>query len=941
MTNLNVENGSSDESRSMIDQDVMDKLLRSVAESLRDMAAVDDAPLADEGGMEDEGWAPRESLDEVLRRFEGYRALNAAISTLRGCASDARSFALHRINEIVSEVADRLWASAAWVFLKEGDALRAIVTQKTQKRDELLKIDEKSIVSWVARHREAYYTNDVDQDPYYRRAIEETRSAMAVPLITPEGELIGVLHLESLHPGAFSAAMLADLEMATGELIPHALALRSLDQTGPRWCPWHPRVHRWDLSRVLRRVCHAVKEALDGDDKDAIQCAIWAVDRPNDEIYIYATTGHGTQYIKDRTLGFRSFTGAVAQCPVGSVGTMRSGDDHSTLDIPTASGRVVRQGPLFQMEFKSKFLGLHQAVAVPLHPAGSDGRAGAAQCVLAIYAYGKDAVNDLPSREEMIQLADLLGDVISAYLAQRERLAAAYFERALSRRPSVAAFAPLVEELNTFLDLEEVRIYAQPRGGGALVGVDAGPEAKRRPAQRLDGNPVRQAYLAYLIEHVGTVVRINNARSHRPSGFELVGSNETSEALPWNDPNCRRFLDVGIAAGGETFGVIRLTRSARSRPFTPGDEAVVRSLVAASVPVFRGWQAWSEEPRPKKQRPSWGDPEALKREIDNCLGLAPVLEGLIGYYKPFDPTHAGLVVKHPHPDGAQFRWHIHRSPRPWEQPVGPRQMVHLAGLEWEHLLRHHHPVTFSRAAQSGTIAAGIRMPLQVWARERFLAEGIIALDFVRPVPWGLEDIELLFHAAQRISGLLFRAPLKSRDLAPGEVGRVALRDMLDYPKKRLGSVWADIRLRHGEEFKTVAGLGPDLPEMSWEPVRAEWSYDTAAFGVSEGMVGGRPACSIPLYLGSCLVGTFRFDLGDQLGERFRAASLSDNERQRFKFEEDLRRLIGEVLDLWSQSPAAQSTANVQFDWSQPAGESTGVAEWSPRFVCPPSFLLRN
>ena len=142
---------------------------------------------------------------------------------------------------------------------------------------------------------------------------------MAAPIKGYDGEVDGVICLESFHPEAkFSEDFCESLSAATAGLVPHIHVLKSLGRTDDRWCPWHPRVHRWDLALLLRRICHAVAETIETKiTEDSIECAIWSVDRANRELWMYATSGYGIEYLKEETIPFDSFTGCVAECPVG------------------------------------------------------------------------------------------------------------------------------------------------------------------------------------------------------------------------------------------------------------------------------------------------------------------------------------------------------------------------------------------------------------------------------------------------------------------------------------------------------------------------------------------------------------------------------------------------------------------------------------------------
>ena len=94
------------------------------------------------------------------------------------------------------------------------------------------------------------------------------------------------------------------------------IILEALNQASLDWCPWHPLLHLWDFSYVLRPICYAIAEALDGDGSNAIECSILEVDRPNAELYVSASSGQQTEYVH-QPLGFESFTGSVAEAAAG------------------------------------------------------------------------------------------------------------------------------------------------------------------------------------------------------------------------------------------------------------------------------------------------------------------------------------------------------------------------------------------------------------------------------------------------------------------------------------------------------------------------------------------------------------------------------------------------------------------------------------------------
>jgi hypothetical protein len=244
------------------------------------------------------------------------------------------------------------------------------------------------------------------------------------------------------------------------------------------------------------------------------------------------------------------------------------------------------------MEFKRTFMGLTEAMAVPIHRPDSAGDAGEARYVLGIYAYGDRAAQALPSREELVRIAETLGDLFSAYEEQRERLAVAYFAEALGEWQASWDYSPIMRGLGEFLHLEEVRIYPEVGRSGELVALED-DGLHRRSLTHDDGS---WKYLTDLLAHPGVPVRVNNAKSRCPDDLSGVLTRDASGWLPWDDPVRRRFLDVGIKG----LGVIRLVRPRQAKPFTPGDEQVFHRLAVLCGDALRNWETATRRARPAR-----------------------------------------------------------------------------------------------------------------------------------------------------------------------------------------------------------------------------------------------------------------------------------------------------------------------------------------------------
>jgi hypothetical protein len=573
----------------------VDELIRYIQDALRKLPETIHAivwrRITETFGTKSTGVsAPARELDrvDILENKYGYllhryHALRATIEVLRAAATEASGFAIQRLKELAAERRHFFWAPVAWIFVKEKDVLRAVVRRRTMDSASELPVDEKSISGFVAKHGKAYYTNNPQGDEKWRDTVPATAS-MAAPINAFSGDVIGVICLETFHSTErFSKPLLDALVAGTAGLVPHIHVLQSLGRTDASWCSWHPRLHKWDFALLLRRICHAIAEAI--EDKiaaDSIDCAIWLVDRSNCELWMYASSGYGIEYIKEETHPFGSFTGCVADCSAGTVGQANPGQNRpSTLWTFTADGKWKSQdGHPFLYVPKHKVTGLTEATATPIHLVDSSGKAGEAAYVLAFYAYDKAGQKLLTSlsREEQIELAKLLGELMSAYLKQRENLALAYFAEMFATPRDARDCAPIIREFTELFKLSEAKVYLRSGPYAELMAVE-----KHGLVRELDADDGNCEYLNALLARPGIPVRINSDNEHarRPDAM----MRDVAGWLPWNDPDHRRFLDIGI----EGVGVIRLIRSGTSKPFTPDDERLFVRLAALCGNFLRDW----------------------------------------------------------------------------------------------------------------------------------------------------------------------------------------------------------------------------------------------------------------------------------------------------------------------------------------------------------------
>lgn len=201
---------------------------------------------------------------------------------------------------------------------KESQSLRlevAIGKGRDARRALQLKLGQ-GITGWVALHGKPLLVQDVSADPRYLPIRKGVRSEMAVPLRV-EGEIIGVLNLDSNRKGAFSQT---DLELLTAlanqsarvihnarlhqELKRKALELETLFSVG------QTIVSSLELDEVLVRITRKVVQLLEG----VKLCSLMLLDEARGELLIRAVHGASERYTRKPPLKVSdSLLGKVAR----------------------------------------------------------------------------------------------------------------------------------------------------------------------------------------------------------------------------------------------------------------------------------------------------------------------------------------------------------------------------------------------------------------------------------------------------------------------------------------------------------------------------------------------------------------------------------------------------------------------------------------------------
>ena len=387
-------------------------------------------------------------------------ALSAVLATLRRFGEEARRRADRLLFSGTTRIANKFVASAAWLFVPVDGGFRAVFAHKNRHRDECLRADEPSWVARIAKLGKpdvAPIVPDPERYPDYKETLPDTRSIIATPIRSPEGEILGVFHLESANPEEYGERDLKDLENAADDLAGLLLVLRALECGDDRWFPWLDS--RFDLSRPLWEILDEVRKAID---PTGVQCTIWAADRQRKGLFVYATTGQDEDFESQKTLPLESYSGALAASPPGAVG-VSDPIGGTQIIVPVLGELVIRPDhPPYREErpFYLKWIG---SLGSPIY-ARSPRRAEAVRCTLTISCFEGVEKSRLPSHDELTQVAQEIGDFITGFLYLREQLAIYHLRRALHlcrsprRAGVIEEFRAIRRKLTEFFDLEAIAI---------------------------------------------------------------------------------------------------------------------------------------------------------------------------------------------------------------------------------------------------------------------------------------------------------------------------------------------------------------------------------------------------------------------------------------------------------------------------------------------------
>ncbi len=186
---------------------------RPTEEDLRDIEIfADQASIA----IENEKMVERE--EEFIQKLKILNKISREFSKL----VDLEDL-FHKIPELIKETYNLPFVGLG-IFDGENIVFRHYSTAYPSKSHKSVTQNlEEGLIGWAARNKKTLYIKDVSKDPRYLKGFEETRSELAIPLVS-EGELLGVMDFQSDEIDYFTSEDILVLENLTDQI---AISLRN------------------------------------------------------------------------------------------------------------------------------------------------------------------------------------------------------------------------------------------------------------------------------------------------------------------------------------------------------------------------------------------------------------------------------------------------------------------------------------------------------------------------------------------------------------------------------------------------------------------------------------------------------------------------------------------------------------------------------------------
>ena len=462
-----------------------------------------------------------------------------------------------------------------------------------------------------------------------------------------DNELLGVLTLESNRTAAFMSHHLAELESEVTRLVHCLIVLRKASETVRDYrLIWNPEATSWNLTDVLNEFCFSLASSVPDPRQDpGFGCTVWHADHMNYTAFAQGAVRFDHEYLTsmlptvDATLLDKNVI--KPQSFVGFVTSHEGSPEWVWRGDWDAAPYFVRHDKAIQM-------GLRTIVSAPIYktedrstqdaeesPAerktAADRIASLPEGALTFYFYDDDVASRETASNQIDNLAVLrCSDILSRFLARSRRLGAdiaAGLTRSRLRTEVTrleVGFEVLRDIVMDCLDGEGCSIFLcddsvlQATGwpkrlqcvsttgirtaadervsgkartylpNGVVYEVrcsEAGLRTKIDRREKFAGERTLRCLLSDKSPVRDNLTNVGPAADEKKSPARHI---ETGLLDTFED---RRFLGVGVFIskgkdGQRPLGVIRVLRSALSRPFVSADGEVLQAIAKSAIPLF-------------------------------------------------------------------------------------------------------------------------------------------------------------------------------------------------------------------------------------------------------------------------------------------------------------------------------------------------------------------
>ena|GEM_PF-6102402 len=500
-----------------------------------------------------------------------------------------------RVRDILGEMSEKYRSPHAWVFIPQAlGALRSVFSYRSRMTNQRVRMDERSIISQVARTLQPHAAPDVSKDPFYKPCLSGMKSELAVPIVSvgPRAErtLLGVANFESHELGNFTQDMEHPAEIDARELALPLICLKSAELGDlARW-PFDPGNSGWTTDGLLYRLCCGFTSALEHENPDTdLSATVWLAEWEEKLLWARAPAGYDYEYRREPLEGDTvTWSGATAR-----YGTVI---------------RTTPDDPRFKDKEKAKKMGMVRLLTTPIFDDPVAERSLGALNVCQFRTDGPETTEDrdaLPSDDTVVAFANLVGEATAELERVREEAACAYLDWKMeaSRLATEVSQVPaaqfhnlkevlrecfaadgcsifLPDEKDEFLDL-----VSSTGIRGERLEQHEGRWVVRRtePTRYPLRDPTNPSVMQFLFDHPGMAVVLNRVS-------DISGRQQLQEqGLPIKiypvgmehinpDTEERRFLGVCIRTQSRTSIVVRLVRSTENPPFSIADARLLEAL---------------------------------------------------------------------------------------------------------------------------------------------------------------------------------------------------------------------------------------------------------------------------------------------------------------------------------------------------------------------------